>query len=768
MSKQTLEVKSDMQINKRNNYFLDIIGAGIMSCVIFVLAYSFLGFAKAGISVPLSYHGGDDFTYYALVKAAVENGWIWTNGNLGAPYGSSYFDQANMFLMNVEFLFAKILGVFIKDVVTLVNLQYLLTFCLCGISSFLVLRILEIKLVFAVLGGMLFGLSPYIFMRGIAHYCLSACYLVPFSILLCIWATEDDQDYLKMGKAFFKRRKNVYTIVLAILIANNGIGYYPFFTCFFLCAAALFNIVHTRKLSSIKKPILIVGFIIIAFIAAISPVTVYQMTHGSNLSTMQRGIDAAETYGLKIVQLFLPYSGHGIPFLQNLIDEYNRYAPLVNENGTAYLGLAGIIGFLLLLLYFFVPESGDNSSEHRWLTLFSRLIVCAILFATIGGFSSILSLVFRALRGYNRISIFIRFISVSALCIILQQIFQFKFLRNDRQKKRILSILLIIFTLICLFDQLPTYGAQDNLISANRSAYEADSKFINEVEQQLQNGDMVFQFPYHAYPEAGPINRMADYQHLTGYIHSKNLKWTYGCMKGRPGDIWNKYVDTLQIDELIDVILSYGFRGIYIDTRAYATDDLDVLQAQIEDVIRSGPTASESGTLLFYNLYPYLTEHPGLADPQIAEEMDALINMGIYRYTMGETVYFDGTRMDAHKYFASGVSGTESDFAWTDGEDVMFYAYISDKVIDDLELKINLKYVFSPPQRMVITCGDHILFNEIIESADPIIVSIPKEYVSGQLISLQMQFPNAISPTEVSNSTDTRRLAIGITSFTIQ
>lgn len=758
-----------MRVNKEYKYLPEIVSAGIIFCTIFLVVYCFLGFNKAGIGAPWSYHGGDDFTHYTFVKTAVEGGWIWANGKLGAPYGSCYFDQANMLLMNTEFLVAKVLGIFIKDIVTLVNVQYLLTFCLCGISSFFVLRELNIRRIYAILGGIFFGLSPYIFERAIAHYCLGACYFVPFSILLCIWAGEDDRDYLKIGKGFFKNRKNVATIILAVLIANNGIGYYPFFTCFFLCVVALLNIIYTKKFSSIRKPLLIIGFITISLVLAIVPLLIYQIIHGSNLTAMQRGVEEAEIFGLKIVQLFVPTNGHGIKFLDNLIAQYNTRAPLVNENRSAYLGLSGILGFLLLLLYLFVPEREGDSINQKRLRLLSRLAVCAVLFATIGGFSSLLALFFRALRGYNRISIFIRFICICALCTILQQCFDHKFKKNDRLKNGLLSIFLGGLAVVCLLDQLPPYGAQDNLLAANTNIYKSDSKFVKDIESQLQADDMVFQLPYHAYPESGRVNAMGDYQHLTGYIHSKSLKWSYGGMKGRAGDIWYKYVASLPVDELIDVILSYGFRGIYIDTRAYTQDNLTVLLAQIEEAIRSSPTVSENGTLLFYNLYPYLTEHPELTDSQLAEETSSLIDIGIYRYSIGETVYFDGTAADAHKYFVSGISGTEIDFAWTDGNAAELCAFISEEVTDNLELTINLKHVFLPhPQKVVIVSNDLVLFDQMIESTAPIIVSIPKECITDQCIRLQMQFPNAVSTAEISDSADTRKLAIGIASFVIQ
>ena len=746
----------------------DFICASVLFISIFVMLYFFLGFWKVGLEAPIEYVGGDEFTQYAFTKLAIEGGWNWTNDALGAPYGSHYLDQTSALLQNTEFIITKILGLFTKNVVIVANLQFLLAFALCGLSAFCVLRAIGIERIFALFGGTLFGLSPYILRRGFHHCCLSASYFVPLSVLLCVWSAENSNEKPQGEKAFFNSKRKIAVIIFAILIANNGIGYYPIFTCFFLCVVILFNLVSTRNLSSIKKPMFVICCITIAFCISILPVLIYQITNGSNLSVMQRSPESAERYGLKIIQFFIPLNGHGIPVLQSFIDEYNHTAPLVNENITSYLGIGGIIGFLLLLLYQFVPEKENDLCGSTTLRLFSRLVVCGILFATIGGFSAIFSRVFHALRSYNRISIFIEFICISALCFALQRLFHYKFLKHDRQKKKILTILFIGLIGLCLFDQLPTYGANDSRLESNKSIYESDDKFIKEIEQQLQINDMVFQLPYHAYPEAGAVNNMLDYQHFTGYLHSKNLKWSYGGMKGRATDAWYKYMASLPVDEMIEAIIPYGFRGIYIDTRAYMAANLNILQIQIEEVIDQKPIISGNGTLLFYNLYPYLSSHPELLDERLIEEMDYLVSTGSQKYGIGEVYNFDGTQEDAHRYFISGMSDTETDFAWTDGETVIFDALILEEITGDLELTIHPNRIFNSPQQVVVACDDLILFDETLEDVTPIVIPIPQVCIEENRIKLQMQFPNAISPAEVSNSGDRRKLAIGIASFYIE
>lgn len=144
------------------------------------------------------------------------------------------------------------------------NIQFLLTISICGITAFGVLRAFKVRRVWSGFGAILFALAPYISYRNITHLGLSACYFVPISILLCVWVCFDDTTYLVISTDFFKNKKNILTILFCYLIANNGIGYYQFFSCFFLCVVALYKIVLTKKFRSIMKPVCVIICILMA------------------------------------------------------------------------------------------------------------------------------------------------------------------------------------------------------------------------------------------------------------------------------------------------------------------------------------------------------------------------------------------------------------------------------------------------------------------------------------------------------------------------
>lgn len=755
--------EEEIQILDLGEWKIDLFCAITLAAVIFVTLFYFLGFAKAGIDAPYGY-GGDALGVLAEAKA-ISEGDYWRYSSWGAPYDSPKFDYTASFFTNIDMLIKKAISFFVREPSAIVNWFFLLIFPMCAISTFYVLRCLSIKRPLSLFGAVLFALSPYIFGRNTGHMTLSACYFVPLSILLCVWAFQSEDSYLKFKRGVLYNRKNVAAVIFACLIANNGTGYYAFFTCFFLCVVALYNLVRERKWGALRKPVITVCLILFFFLLALAPVIIYEIQNGSNLDIAKRGAGEAELLGLKISQFFVPLTGHGNNLIQKFINAYNGQMLLINENVTSYLGVGAIIGFLISLCMLFVPQHDADDVQTQRMHLLSRLNIFAILFAGVGGFTSLFMLAIKAIRSFNRISIYIMFMCVTILCISLQKLWE---CCHTSRKKGLFFGMFTLLLIVCLYDQLPTWGGNDPSLAVYKASYEADGRFIEAIEDQLQSYDMVYQLPYHKYPEAGPVNNMSDYHLLLGYLHSDTLRWSYGGMKGRESDQWNEAVSLLPMDTKLDVIIRAGFRGIYVDALAYTQEELAQLRQEIEFLIGAQPIFSEDGNLLFYNLYPYINEHPdllGQATPGIEE-----IKWFKHKINVGEDIPFNNTvKIDAHRYFTNGVYGTEDNFAWTAGKEANLTLYLPDAAARDMSLYLNFCMIFNAPQRMIVTCGDAVLFDEVL--ADPSVpakIPIPAECIQDHRLELTLQFPGAISPVALGLSADTRDLAFALTSLSIQ
>ena len=123
---------------------------------------------------------------------------------------------------------------------------------------------------------------------------------------------------------------------------------------------------------------------------------------------------------------------------------------------------------------------------------------------------------------------------------------------------------------------------------------------MEAIEERLPSEAMVFQLPYSRFPEAPPIFRMADYDLMRGYLHSHDLRWSYGHTKGR-GDDPNVPISTEKVPDMVRDLKASGFAGVYIDRFAY-TDGAAALEKQLAEATGAAPLVSRDGRLSFFEL----------------------------------------------------------------------------------------------------------------------------------------------------------------------
>lgn len=571
----------------------------LMIIIIFAMMYHLMDLGNMKLNIPMSYFGGDDMGVLVNAKQMTEQLWNMTSDRLGAPYTVQYYDFTSSMMHNVGLVIMKIFAVITRDAAVAMNLTYLSIFFMAGIVSYFVMRSMKINCWVNALTSSVFALSPYMLYRNVGHIVLTECYFVPLSILICLWIYERD-DVLVLDRNFFKRKINYVVLIFAFLIANNGIAYYPFFTCFIFMVTAVSKFMKTHRIKEALRGVIAVVMVCFFVVLSVMPGKIYTLVNGTNAAAVDRsGFEQAELYGLKIAQLFMPVNGHGI--YDYYIDVYNEEAFLVNENSTAYLGILGMIGFIALMLCLFTRKDSTMSKRLGYL---SELNISMVLLGTIGGLGAMFAFfVSPMLRGYNRISIFIEYACILAMAILLD-----KLIEKIRQKKnnavmnniRECAVYLVI-GLVCLFsiwEGCPALATPD--YDTIEAEYTSDKNFVESIEASVAEGSMIYQLPYHEYPEYGPVNDMWDYHLYVGFVHSDTLRWSYGSIKGRSEDAWNKSVSEMNITDMVKYLKEQGFAGIYIDRRAYTSDELIELESSLTDTVGVKPTESENGNLSFF------------------------------------------------------------------------------------------------------------------------------------------------------------------------
>ena len=561
---------------------------------------------SATLTIPFSYTWDAIFSGESI-KGMIDTGWIFQNPFIGIPTGFFSYDYPTNSLLDP--IIMKLISLIFPNWALTMNIFFLLTFPLTTITAFFVFRQLNVSPVPAIAGSLLFTFVPFHFLRGEGHLVLSSYFLIPLIVLVLFWIFDDDflLSNIKKGsknlKSLLLNKKTLISIFICFGIALEFV-YYPFFSCFFLLIAGFYATISRKKWSPLLNAGLLIGIIVLCIFLSNLPTNLYQQANGKNMEVAIRSPAESEFLGLKIIQLLLPVPGHRIePFSQFSL-YYGSTAPLMNENSEA-LGIIGAIGFIILIFWIFYQMFNKNSSMYNEtfnkITQISALNLSAILLATIGGFSSIIAYsTFSQIRAYNRISIFIAFFCIAAIVLLLDFILQ-KYSSSKTKKWAVIGCIVIIL-FVGLYDQTTENFVPD--YKNTKTTFLSDQEFIQNIEKTFPNDTLIFQLPYVPFPENPPVNQMVDYDHFRAYLHSKNIHWSYGAMKGREGDFWQKEITSKSLNDMVDNLSIAGFDGLYVDSYGYADKGNEMISS-LTSILQTTPIVSDNKRLYFFDMTKY-------------------------------------------------------------------------------------------------------------------------------------------------------------------
>lgn len=560
---------------------------------------------KADFSVPLTFNW-DSVYSSALVKGVIDNGWYLRNDFIGAPFGQDFHDFES--LRGLLYLIVKALVTFISDFGRATNYFFIITFPLTAVSAMFTFRQLKISYPPAALGALLFAFLPYHFMRGIDHLFLSAYFVIPLSVLLALWLM-DDKNLMFNGNGPLRDslsldKKTIIAFCICLLLATSGI-YYSFFGLFFITIAGFSAYIWKKDRRKFLAACIFVLLILAVMAGSGIPKFYFQKTNGVNKEIAARKPVESEIYGLRITQLILPVTGHRLPFLAEIKERYNEDKE-ANETDYASIGLLSAVGFIILLVALVRRRKSGEDETLKLVESLSILNIAALLLATTGGFSAIIAYNFSPqIRAYNRISVYIAFFSITALIVYIDRFH--RRLSLSATGRPISFTVIGLLLILGVLDQTTNAFVPKYQITKKRFAEQA--KFVGEIESRLPEQSMIFQLPYVPYPESPPVARMTDYDHLaSGYLHSKTLRWSYGGIRGRRSDLWQKQTTSKPVNEFIQIITIAGFKGVMIDRRGYE-DNGENIEKEIEEVTKNKPLVSADKRYVFYDLREFLKSY---------------------------------------------------------------------------------------------------------------------------------------------------------------
>jgi phosphoglycerol transferase len=503
---------------------------------------------------PLTYKGpyavrdrSDILVYSGFIRAARDGHFAPFTAKfipeLGAPYDGNwndwpYLEYVPLYLIGV---LARGVGIFAA-----LNIALLACNCLAGLAFYLVARYRKIDITWSFTAALAFGLTPFIFMHSPDHPMVAFCWHVPLLVLVLRWLT--DEDGIALGSKRFWAGMSV-AFIAGLL---NPYYFSTFAQLVFLTAGAMF--LRTRNKKHLWIAACLVGSTVVAFILINLNPWLNQIRVGPSQGAIVRQFQWLEIYALKALDLLIPPSNHQWAAFRE-IAQWRAGVALLHDEGS-YLGIIGVAALVMLIAAAIRGAvhrgSGKIPAEALW-------VLWIFLYFSTGGLNAIVgTLGFTYLRAGCRLSVFI-------LAIAL--LFSAEWLSRRQLQPAKGIALAVVCCLIILLDQVPIPPSPEEKAEIAQQVA-SDQKFVGDLENILPPGAMVFQLPVMDFPEA-PLRTESSYDQLRPYLFTRQLRWSFGSMKGRPREQWQHDVEKLSLPESIAAIKNRGFSALYVSRVGY-------------------------------------------------------------------------------------------------------------------------------------------------------------------------------------------------------
>jgi phosphoglycerol transferase len=591
---------------------LETAGVVAVVAVVFTIVYRLW---QLHPNVPSAY-SGDGLFGNMLAKSIRENGWLLHNPRIGAPFSGNLYDYP-LGGESVHFATIKVLGFFLPTYGATQNAYFVLTFVLVGLSAYFVVRYLRLGRGPSLVIAVLYAFLPYHASHGEQQVARSAYYIVPFIALVILWLVDYRSRFFKIegqrSSRSQRRWRWCFAIGVCVLLGASDTQN-SIFACCLIASVGLVLACARRDRRAFLLAGALVASIGVSLMLNNSPYLVYRHVHGANTVATNRNLLQVDAFSLSLARMLLPTENHRIHALAHLEQTARTSSLVPGESGQAIGVVAGIglvvaLGVLLSLAFRGrgapAPTSATWSRVEPLVARLGGLSVVALLFAVTGGVSYLLALAgLTTLRTWNRIVLFIAFFALLVAGLLLDILL--RHLRARGVAVGVIAGIVAITLAVGVFDETTSHDAPNYRAVAQRYRY--DDWFFRTLEHRLPHGAMVFEYPIVRFPEAGPIGKLQDYEQFIGYLHTHDLRWSYGAMEGRNEGDWQMALDTLPTNTALAALATIGFRGVYINRDGYAQPGTQTGVSQFEQAVTSvlGPPmlTSTDGRLVYYDLQP--------------------------------------------------------------------------------------------------------------------------------------------------------------------
>ncbi len=616
--------------------------------VVVVLEWFYFGFCNTDFSVPIAYQG-DGLNAVLIVKNILRG----SDAMKGSPFSQDLSAFAARYT-ELNRIFVKICGLFVHDPATVLDLCLFAIPLFNALICYWVLRQFKVRGWLAGAAAVTFGFCPYVQGRLYHHLYLAAVEGVPLLLLIILWCMEDP-GFNRPGKGWARNRRNWIALFFAWMIANNGQVYYPFFSCFLLCVVALCLWLRERSWKAILPPVVMVGEVVAFLALGFMPTVIGFLSGYGNVADngVARAMGEATLYSMRLNSMLVSPKGWGIPILRQITDRFlafcSTYDPFYNENSLAYIGIIATAGFLILFVCLFCTYAkNENATLKARLWMLAHIMAAAILLGVQTGLGTLVNILVRYIRGYNRISPYIVCCAVFAVALCAEAL-----LNRLRAAQKVRTYILLCAALLAVFgyglwEQQGTYLYFAPGYAASQCQWaDANSTFVHDIEEQTTEGDIIFQLPYMKSFENGNVRDIPDYDHLRGLLYSDTLCWTYGAPNDTANDVWYRETSALEPRYMLSELASQGVAGIWLNKAGYEEEEGTRLEEELCAAAHCGePLHCEDGHTVYIPLR------------QLVYDVDLATDMV-------RGMYYTATEGNL-AYLREDLAGSEAAFQWVE------------------------------------------------------------------------------------------------------
>ena len=548
----------------------------------------------------------DIVAVYTGLKAGTEGQatpFFWkTVRRLNAPFEANWTDWPSLDELHglVLVLCGRIFGVFGG-----LNVTLLLGHLLAAGTFFFVARVSGCSNLWAFVGGLAYGLAPFMFAQSPHHSGVQWAWHVPLFTLVWRWAVTDPG--IEPGSKRFKQATGIG------LLSGLLNVYYTNILCQLTLLGAGVQYLRNRARPAFLGALAVVGAAAIGFAASNFDTWTYKAVNGPNSGALVREYKWLEIYGLKIKDLFIPPVTHRSDAFASFGINHRKEAVLNDEDGCPYQGLVG-----LACLAWLVGTAAMAVIHRREkdIPLEAWQVLWIVLMFTTGGLNAIAGAFgFTMFRTGARYSVVILAIT---LLWAARRLTTLEAESESRQPapgtRQLWMAAAILLCGLILWDQVPRAPSKDKIAEINRQVA-ADREFTEKMEEALPQGAMVFQLPVMEFPES-PAQGVPPYDHFRPYIFSKGLRFSFGSHKGREREKWQPAVQAklfegasldqqagkIKVNEAnariaVDELKRLGFSAIYINRNGFPDRGKGLEEALLDLGYTKPPIRNATGDL---------------------------------------------------------------------------------------------------------------------------------------------------------------------------